>query len=235
MMTAVDAICADCAVLEAYLGNDTSLALILELVRFLMLKALFRDMDASLLSPSLAVDTAWHALLQHPKLYNSVCDRLLPADIAHPFRVLDHNPAGKTCAQRQMRYRRTHARYLEVFNEAPPEEYWPVSEMNSSSSGSSSGASVLGKRPCHEVHPVAEPDAVIRILLQHGRSDEGISVRPSTSIGKLRMAIALLKNTPHTGIRLMFDGKNMNYDLTVSAYDIKEGDTLDLMYEQGGC
>ena len=60
-------------------------------------------------------------------------------------------------------------------------------------------------------------------------------MRPSTSIGKLVTAIALLKNTPQAGIRLMFNGMNTRYDLTVSAYDIKEGDTLDLMYEQGGC
>jgi hypothetical protein len=115
----------------------------------LLLKALFRDVDASQLSPSSKVDAAWHALLLRPLLYISVCDRLLPADAVSP-RVLDHNPAGKKCAQRPMRYRLTHARYLEVFRQAPPEAFWPVNEMSSSSSDSSSGASGSGKRPRHK-------------------------------------------------------------------------------------
>jgi hypothetical protein len=140
-MAAVDAICADCAVLEEDLGDDATPALIFELVQFLTLKALFRDVDASLLSPSTAVDAAWHALLLRPVLYSSVCDRLLPADIAAP-RLLDHNPAGKVCGKREMRYRLTHARYLEVFRKAPPEEFWPVGEMRSGSSGSSDASSL---------------------------------------------------------------------------------------------
>jgi len=134
MLAIVDAVCVDCAVVQADLGDDGSAALIVELVHFLLLKALFRDIDASLLSPSSAVDAAWHALILRPVLYSSVCHRLLSADVKAP-RLLDHNPAGKACAQRHMRYRMTHARYLEVFREAPPEAYWPVEEMSSSSMG----------------------------------------------------------------------------------------------------
>jgi len=134
ILSRFDTICADCAVLKDDLGHECTAALIVELVRFLMLKALFRDIDASLLSPSSAVDAAWHALLLRPVLYSSVCHRLLSADVKAP-RLLDHNPAGKACAQRHMRYRMTHARYLEVFREAPPEAYWPVEEMSSSSMG----------------------------------------------------------------------------------------------------
>ena len=76
--------------------------LIAELVHFLLLKALLGDTDASRLSPSATVDEAWHALLQRPVLYSSVCHRLLPADVAFP-RLLDHNPDGTECPQRPAR------------------------------------------------------------------------------------------------------------------------------------
>jgi hypothetical protein len=236
MLAIVDAVCVDCAVVQADLGDDGSAALIVELVHFLLLKALFRDIDASLLSPSSAVDAAWHALILRPVLYSSVCDRLLPADVAAP-RLLDHNPAGKTCAQRPMRYRLTHARYLEVFRKAPPEEYWPVGEMSSSGSAGESGT---GKRPRHEGPPAAPcqdvTESTLTIFVEvQGGERLTIKARPSTPIYKLHYAIKMMKDIPVVNQRLMVDGRTMDSHRTLSNYDIMDEDTLSLVIQQVGC
>jgi hypothetical protein len=100
-----------------------------EVRRFLVLKAVHRDCDASQLSPSHCIDQAWHCLLLSPVHYALMCDRLLPGDA--PMRLLDHNPmggeGGDAAAQRQ-RYARSLAAYRRVFAAEPPAMFWPSME-----------------------------------------------------------------------------------------------------------
>lgn len=79
-------------------STDATRAQVRELKRFLILKAISKDGEGGaelMLSPSWAVDQAWHKLMLQPRLYLSVCRALGSAD------VIDHNPLGaqvrRTC------------------------------------------------------------------------------------------------------------------------------------------
>eukprot|EP01050_Picozoa_sp_SAG11_P004334 SAG11_NODE_275_length_11309_cov_6.090901_2_plen_153_part_00 len=68
-----------------------------ELVRFLLLKVEAGDYDGSALSPSGAVDVAWHAILLFPKQYATVClalHKCRPGFSAEKYidAIFDHNP-----------------------------------------------------------------------------------------------------------------------------------------------
>jgi len=97
--------------------------LVNELFRFLTLKVLTCDVDASQLSPSGPVDSAWHSILLFPRDYANLCHKLLPDSAAD--RIIDHNPLGGDDESRSERYARTLKMYEEVFGESPPIQFWP--------------------------------------------------------------------------------------------------------------
>jgi ubiquitin C len=98
-------------------------AVIQEFKRFMVLKALYRDVDASILSPSGAVDEIWHAFLLFPKDYAAFCDMLLPIDCES--RIIDHNPLGvHEGAFRDRRLLRTLSAYRDFFRVDPPTSVW---------------------------------------------------------------------------------------------------------------
>ena len=118
----VDVICVK-EEFEEDVANDA----IIELSRFLTLKALDLDLDATKLSPSGLVDKAWHCLLQLPVLYYKFCDKILPSKVKAP-RIIDHNPLGAEDEDRDDRYTHTLQRYKEVFGIEPPSFFWEDDE-----------------------------------------------------------------------------------------------------------
>ena len=112
---------------EAYTSDQAHLAVV-EVFRFLCLKVLENDLDATMLSPSGIVDIVWHTFMLLPKLYNNFCNSMLPLrGVGHP-RVIDHNPMGTDDVDREDRYRRTLQLYKEVFGTKPPILFWPSAE-----------------------------------------------------------------------------------------------------------
>ena len=241
MLSTVDALCAGCAVLKRDLsgttGGGATAALVVELVRFLLLKALFRDVTASLLSPSLVVDVAWLALMRRPVLYSTVCDRLLPADVPAP-RLLDYDPAGAASPKREWRYRMTHARYLDVFHAIPPVLFWPVDEMSgggsgsgSGSSSSGSGASVLGKR-AHRQAP--QTTTQLRVTFPTGESWM-INTPLATTVRDLKDSIAKLKNVSVDTVRFLFGGQWLEDEgRTMANLKIKDGCAVQCVFRRVG-
>jgi hypothetical protein len=51
----------------------------------------------------------------------------------------------------------------------------------------------------------------------------------------LQESVARGFNTEQSSIRLLLDGDLMDYDQTPHSITMKEGDIIDLMFEQGGC
>jgi hypothetical protein len=74
--------------------SDQAHLAIVELFRFLSLKVLENDLDATKLSPSGIVDHVWHHFMLLPKLYSEFCNRMLPSQGVGPVRLIDHNPLG---------------------------------------------------------------------------------------------------------------------------------------------
>ena len=97
--------------------------MLIELSRFLTLKALDLDLDATSLSPSGLVDQAWHEFMLLPKIYYQFCDKILPSQVKVP-RLIDHNPLGADDDDREDRYKRTLRRYRKAFGIEPPPLFW---------------------------------------------------------------------------------------------------------------
>ena len=93
-----------------------------ELKRFLTLKVLDNDLNATILSPSFRVDTAWHELLLRPQDYVAFCTSVLPNQNGQVL-VIGHNPLGGDDEDREERHARTLERYEEVFGEEAPSDF----------------------------------------------------------------------------------------------------------------
>ena len=98
--------------------NDPALAV--EYVRFMQLKFVEKDFDATKLSPSVAVDSVWHRHILNTRAYASDCMALYG-------KVIHHNPDGADddCELIERRYQKTLAVYKQTFGEEAPEAYWP--------------------------------------------------------------------------------------------------------------
>ena len=99
---------------------------VLELFRFLILKALLNDVSAS--SPQLQapplVDSGWRTLLLFPQLYLPLCKRLLGRD-----EVIEREVRGSAESLiAHPAYQRTWKIYVEEFGVEPPVAVWPKSK-----------------------------------------------------------------------------------------------------------
>lgn len=121
---------------EGILNIDEAL---LELYRFILLKALYLDFDDSLLAPSKEIDRFWNTLIQFPTQYVKLGEKLVG-------NVLDRNPL-KSKQELREQYRITLSRYAKVFGEVAPQKYWPLNEYE---------GDVVEKRP--EITALLEED-----------------------------------------------------------------------------
>jgi len=103
--------------------EDHAKKAISELFRFLALKVLYLDLNATKLSPSGVVDKIWHCFLLFPKPYSQFCNMILPSEVEAP-RIIGHNPFGAEDGNRENRYMRTLVRYERVFGIEPPSLFW---------------------------------------------------------------------------------------------------------------
>ena len=100
--------------------SSTNKDVLYEFKRFMILKALYKDTSASILSPSAEVDEVWHRMLLYPVDYYNFCNSLLPVSCAE--RIIDHNPEGVLEGHERLeRYNRTIEAYGTFFKETPPE------------------------------------------------------------------------------------------------------------------
>jgi hypothetical protein len=83
---------------------------VLEIKRFLILKVISKDYDATCLSPSMRVDSLWHLLLQFNREYTDMCLRLSAPLIVGNRQVIcnhiiAHNPLGQRDLEQTERYK----------------------------------------------------------------------------------------------------------------------------------
>jgi hypothetical protein len=97
--------------------------LMIEFIRFMVLKAYVQDVDAKLLSPTFEIDRIWHRMLQFPVEYAQLCDLLLPASVPAP-RLINHNPMAAYTAPKakEKRLERFLSVYKQEFGESLDEE-----------------------------------------------------------------------------------------------------------------
>ena len=112
--------------------NLKAIKFVEELKKFLLIKFLDNDYDATKYSPSHVIDEVWHLFLLFPRDYSQLCHEVLGG-----HQILDHNPLGATDREQKKRYQSTISRYEQLFNEPAPPVYWddgfvPLATANSS-------------------------------------------------------------------------------------------------------
>jgi hypothetical protein len=197
-----------------------------EFLRFLVLKVLLMDTDATMLSPSWSVDKVWHACLRDTKLYREICDAILPVLMPAP-RVIDHNPSGANDALRGTRYQNTRTFYKKAFGKKAPLKWWPVE-----------GAGRLHPKSaaCRNTVQQSYSASGMKIyVLQVDRNKYALHVEPSDSIDSLKQKLFTLTGITAADQRLLIDGTVMQNGAMVSDYKIESEETLELHKPQVGC
>jgi len=209
------------------LGAGISSDAIIEYVRFLLLKAFFKDIDEPLaLSPSGPVDEVWHAHLMLPQDYTAACVALLGIDRASRPRVFFHDPHTSVSDDRAQRYQRTKLRYTKLYGLNTPIMYWPDENV------------VLH----HQAMPVT-PEQVRRRLPTYSvfvKMLKGetltLTVWPAMTVKMLKEAI--FRNYPGIPVvqqRLIYAGTQLEDDRTLGSYNVTRDATFHLNLRMMGC
>ena len=229
---------------------------IIELSRFLSLKVLYMDLDATKLSPSGLVDKVWHCFLLLPKLYYQFCDKILPSEVGAP-RIIDHNPRGAEDKDRDDRYMRTLRRYERVFGAEPSSLYWEELEADDDDDDEDEEGWMVNKRArldeevkhhahsqprcnCDSDPPPASTEIVgVTVPIYVKTLTAGpypFHVDASnTTVNQMKAQIHFAKGWPCDQQRLIFDGIELQNDDTLSSYNIGGEDTLHLVMRLCGC
>jgi small ubiquitin-related modifier len=208
-------------------GTDM-VALQTETRRFFVLKVIADDKNARLLSPSLVVDLAWHALLLCPKIYAAFCERLLGAR----GELIDHNPNGDVEESQPHRYSDTLRLYEHVFGHSPPLHTWPAAVLP----GLQFAASVsLPTTQSTSQLEIIDPRCIsIRIQAPDGH-EIFFRVKTTTQLKKIFDAYVQRVGKAHISMRYVFDGARMNSQLTVDDYYMEDDDIIEASADQTGC
>ena len=88
--------------------------------RFMVLKSVVHDFNASILSPTARIDAVWHHLLLCPKKYLTLCTSLnLPFldkyEMVQHCIIIDHNPNGGSEVQQERRLENTYQLFQQYY------------------------------------------------------------------------------------------------------------------------
>ena len=96
---------------------DDAESLIVEYLRFMAIKIWEKDAEDKRAAPSKMIDEMWHAHILSTKEYFAFCERHNDGEYIH------HDPSMVDVLSR---YRLTHIRYIELFDEVPKDAtIWP--------------------------------------------------------------------------------------------------------------
>lgn len=176
-------------------------------MKFLVLKKIAGDEDATTLSPTDRLDAVWHMLLLNPQLYKSIND-------AFGGEMINHNPeGGRDVASRNERVRRTIEMYKAVFD---------TSAISTSLVWEGSGQI---------------PPGTGTLISIEGGPGQAIFFRvsKSTTAESLMHAVENRKGIPWFDQRLLFEGERISPGNLFNNYRFEEGDIIDLFTPQIGC
>ena len=177
--------------------------------RFLELKAVHRDEDAVLLSPSLLVDSVWHAHILDTKDYARCCAALLGEE-----QLLHHDPDGDAdSAARARRVANTRALYKARFGE---ECAW-----------------AFDRAPSAQPEVQTDGSLMLRVSDQDG-NDLFFKCKPTAPLESLMASYCKTRGLSMLNVRFLFDGERFVTG-TPQGLGMKDGDVIDAIEVNFGC
>ena len=233
--------------------NEQAVEIVEEFKKFLFIKFMDKDYDASRYSPSNAIDEIWHLFLLFPKDYFQLCQ-----DVLGESKVLDHNPFGASDTDQNARFENTLTRYEQLFNEAAPSAYWDddyVADASDTSStpasDSASSASVTSSSPPESPSEPANGNKRARLEESFSSEDRddimtiyvktltgkmtAIDVVPLHTISDLKQHMLDEEGIPLNQQRILFNGRYLEDGRTLAYYKIQPESRLDLILSLQAC
>jgi hypothetical protein len=230
-------------------GADAAVAraLLVELFRFLRLAARHRD---ARLSPSPAVDAAWHQLLLLPVLYYRVCEAAAGGGgEAAPARtgadvLVPHSTAGALdpAPARRARYEAALAAYTAEYLTPPPEAVWPrdyAAPPPVADGAAADDGDVVVAPPAKRGRAEpggAEPGTInVKVVADDWNRTFSITVRPDMRMSLLFRCIYKQLGAPAGTLKIIFDGSAVRAEDTAESLGLEEGDLIEVQQEKYGC
>lgn len=182
--------------------------LLRECLKFLVLKKIAGDEDATTLSPTDMIDMVWHQLLLNPRLYKNINDAL-------GGEMIDHNPeGGKDVNSRNERVNRTIDMYKTVYITPATGSVWKGQEL-----------------------PPDESTSIIIIIIIKDQIGEQTMFKSkiSTHVLKIKYAYCKRKGVDTKSMRFMLDGEDLEDNKPLSYYELEDNDQIDAILMQVGC
>ena len=207
-----------------------------EIIRFLILKSIHGDFNASQLSPlSKEIDDVWHCFLLHTQDYQSFVNKMT-LQFCKESHFIHHNPMGAfETSQKQERLERTKLVYVSRYNTLPS-IYLPLSTKPSTTTKRKMGPSeeiTEEQRKAKKKHK-SEESITFKIKNQRGE-EQTLMARPSMLLGKVFHGYCQIEGLNPKEVRFMFDGKKMFPDETLAMHDVEDDDVIDCMLMMLGC
>jgi hypothetical protein len=185
--------------------------------RFLLLKVLEKDtldIKTIRLSPSAAVDEVWHYHMLHPRHYAAMCQEFC----GH---IIDHDPDTAADSNKDERDITTHRTYALYFGDAPPVAFW--------------GSVLAVKRMREEVKEEKDAQSFTITVRKLTGETDSFEVNQKTTVKELNHDISERWDTPVDDQRLLHGGQRLDDLKTMYCYNVKPGESIDLLMRQCGC
>ena len=188
------------------------------------------------------VDALWHAHILDTRSYRETCELL-----GH---FVDHDPDGGDDQKARARRRLLALKmYEEAWGTAP--EMWKVQEVGGrraapavKEEGTSSRApkgpatAAAAAAPAPAPAPAAPPPADyinIKVVSQDGNETFVNNLKMTKPLIHMKRAWCQQKGTCLSHVHFLFDGERIFDDYTPESLEMRDGDVVDVMVQQGGC